>query len=131
VLGQPDLRQNGANMVLGAELSAPSGVAIDARDGQIHIYISDSRNNRVLVWPDIRSYQIGNPPALVLGQPGPRYSKPMGIGAKGFNAPLGLTVDPATGNLFVADFGNNRVLRFPAPFSNPTRAEPAAGRGRG
>ncbi len=126
VLGQPDLRQNGVNMVLGAELSAPSGVATDSRDGEIHIYISDTRNNRVLAWEDIRSYQIGNPPALVLGQPGPRYSKPMGIGAKGFNTPLGLAVDSATGNLYVADFGNSRVLRFPAPFANPTRAEPDA-----
>ena len=126
VLGQPDLWQNGVNMVLGAELSGPSGVAIDAREGQIRIYISDTRNNRVLAWQDIRSYQIGNPPALVLGQPGPKYSKAMGIGAKGFNAPLGLAVDATTGDLFVADFGNSRVLRFPAPFANPTRAEPDA-----
>ncbi len=126
VLGQPDLRQNGVNMVLGTELFAPSGIAIDARGGQVHIYICDTRNSRVLAWGDVRSYQIGNPPDLVLGQPGPRYSKPMGIGAKGFNAPLGLAVDAGTGNLFVADSGNHRVLRFPAPFSNPTRAEPDA-----
>ena len=30
-----------------------------------------------------------------------------------------------TGNLYVADFGNNRVLRFPSPFEN-SRAEPDA-----
>jgi len=126
VLGQPDMRQNGINMVLGVEFNSPSGVAIDARAGQVHIYISDTRNSRVLAWQDARSYQIGDPPTLVLGQPGPQYSKPLGIGLKGFNTPLGLAVDPVTGNLFVADFGDNRVLRFPSPFANLTRAEPDA-----
>jgi len=126
VLGQPDLRQNGINMVLGVEFNSPFGVAIDARGGQVHIYVSDTGNSRVLAWQDARSYQIGDPPTLVLGQPGPQYSKPLGIGTKGFNTPLGLAVDAATGNLFVADFGDNRVLRFPSPFSNLTRAEPDA-----
>lgn len=126
VLGQPDLRQNGVNMVQGVELFAPSGVTVDTRDGPVYLYIADTRNSRVLAWRDARSYQMGDPPTLTLGQPGPQYSNPMGIGAKGFNAPLGLAVDPTTGNLYVADFGNNRVLRFPAPFANPTRVEPDA-----
>ena len=126
VLGQPDLRLNGTNMVQGVELNSPSGIALDARDGQTHIYISDTRNSRILAWADVSSYQIGDPPALVLGQPGPQYTNPLGIGVKGLTAPLGLTVDPGTGNLYVADFGDNRVVRFPAPFANPTRIEPDA-----
>ena len=126
VLGQADLNQNGVNMVLGTELSSPAGVAVDVRGGQTHIYISDTANSRVLGWPDTRSFQIGALPTIVLGQPGPQYSKPMGIGTKGFRSPRGLAVDPTTGNLYVADTGNNRVLRFPAPFSNATRAEPDA-----
>lgn len=126
VLGQPNLRQNGVNMILGGELNQPSGVAIDARGGQLHLYVADTRNSRVMAWQDVGSYQTGDPPALVLGQPGPQYSKPLGIGNKGFNTPLGIAVDPTTGNLFVADFGNNRVLRFPSPFANLTRVEPDA-----
>jgi uncharacterized protein (TIGR03437 family) len=126
VLGQPDLRQNGTNMVAGVELHNPNGLALDSRDGQIHLYISDTMNSRVLAWQDVASYGLGDPPALVLGQPGPQYTRPLGIGAKGFNAPLGLAVDPRTGDLFVADFGNNRILRFPAPFANLTRVEPDA-----
>ena len=126
VLGQPDLRQDGVNLVQGVELYSPSGVAVDSRNGQVHVYISDTFNSRVLAWRDAQAYQIGDPPALVLGQPGPQYSKPYGIGSKGFNGPLGMAVDPTTGNLYVADTGNNRVLRFPAPFSNPSRAEPDA-----
>jgi hypothetical protein len=96
VLGQPDLHQNSVNMVLGVELNAPSGIAIDGRGGQVHVYVSDTRNSRVLAWQDARSYQIGDPPSLVLGQPGPQYSRPLGIGLKGFNAPLGLAVDAGT-----------------------------------
>lgn len=124
VLGQLDLRHNGVNLVQGIELNAPGGIAIDNRNGQARIYISDTVNSRVLAWSNITSYQAGDPPALVLGQPGPQFSTPLGIGTKGFNSPLGLAVDPATGNLYVADYNDNRVLRFPAPFNNPTRIEP-------
>lgn len=126
VLGQVDLLGNGLNMVQGTELYAPSGIAVDARGGQTHLYISDRNNSRVLAWADAGSYQVGNPPALVLGQPGPQYSIPLGIGSEGFSSPMGMAVDPSTGNLYVADFGNNRVLRFPAPFTNPARVEPDA-----
>lgn len=126
VLGQLDFRQNGVNMVQGLELNGPLGVALDLRGGPVHVYIADTNNSRVLAWSDLRSYQIGDAPALVLGQPGPQYSAPLGIGVKGFNLPASLAVDPKTGNLYVADYGNNRVLRFPNPFSNPSRVEPDA-----
>ena len=126
VLGQPDLRQNGVNLVQGVELSQPSGMALDARGGQTHLYIADTRNSRVLAWADMASYQMGDAPGLVLGQPGPQYSSPLGIGVKGLNAPVGLAVDPLSGNLYVADFSNNRVVRFPSPFANPGRIEPDA-----
>jgi uncharacterized protein (TIGR03437 family) len=126
VLGQSDLRLNGTNRVQGNELFAPSGLALDAGAGQVHLYVSDTRNSRVLAWQDVRSYRVGDPPALILGQPNPQQSTPMGIGAKGFNAPLGLAVDPSNGNLYTVDYGNNRVLRYRAPFANPGRIEPDA-----
>ena len=126
VLGQTDLRQNGLNLVQGIELNQPFGIALDTRNSQTHVYISDTRNARVLAWADVASYQIGDAPALVLGQPGPQYSAAQGIGAKGFSLPLGLAVNPLTGDLYVADFGNNRVVRFLSPFANPARIEPDA-----
>jgi uncharacterized protein (TIGR03437 family) len=125
-LGQRDLRNNGLNMVEGLELTEPSGIALDARGGQLRIYISDSGNHRVLAWQDVNSYQNGDPPALVLGQPGRQSSAPFGIGVKGFNTPLGMAVHPATGDLYVADQANSRVLRFPDPFLNLSRVEPDA-----
>src|SRR5947209_7469356 len=124
VLGQPDLRHNGVNLVRGVELRSPFGITLDARTGPVHVYVADTLNSRVLAWVDLASYQIGDPPSVVLGQPGPDSSVPLGIGAKGLNAPSGLTVDPASGDLYVADTGNNRVARFPDPFNNPTRIEP-------
>jgi uncharacterized protein (TIGR03437 family) len=126
VLGQVGFQQNGLNMVQGVELSDPESVALDFRNGQLHVYVSDTRNNRILGWQDARSYQNGDAPALVLAQPGRQFSAPLGIGVKGLNSPLGLAVDPTTGNLYVADYNDNRVVRFPNPFANPSRVEPDA-----
>jgi uncharacterized protein (TIGR03437 family) len=126
VLGQPDLRQNGANIVQGIGMNAPLGTAIDVRGGQAHLYIADTENSRVLAWQDVRSYQMGDPPAIILGQPGPQYSIPLGTGATGLYEPVGLAAAPGTGDLYVADYSNNRVVRFPSPFDNPQRVEPDA-----
>lgn len=113
-------------MVRGVGFHTPAGIALDVRGGQLHVYVCDSGNSRVLAWPDAASYQIGDPPALVLGQPGPGYSGAYGIGGKGLNTPLAAAVDPNTGDLYVADAGSSRIVRFPSPFANPTRIEPDA-----
>src|ERR1035441_767173 len=106
-LGQVDFQKNSVNMAQGLEFYAPTGVALDSRGGQLHLYVADSYNARVLAWPDVNSYRMGDAPALVLGQAGPQYTRPLGIGTKGFsgppNGPAGLAVDPTTGNLYVAD----------------------------
>jgi uncharacterized protein (TIGR03437 family) len=124
VLGQADLRQNGLNGVQGSELASPSAVALDARGGVLHLYVADTGNNRVLGWRDANSYQAGAKADLVLGQANLSVSVPLGIGNGGLNAPLGVAVQPSTGNVFVADTDNHRVLRFPSPFDNPDRVEP-------
>jgi uncharacterized protein (TIGR03437 family) len=132
VLGQPDLHQQGINTVQATSLNGPGGVALDVRGGKVRLYIADTGNSRVLAWPDAHSYGIGDPPAVILGQPGPAYSNPQGIGNRGFGFnPLaglgaaGLAVDPTTGDLYVADSANNRVLRFRDPFAN-SKAQPDA-----
>lgn len=126
VLGQHDLRQSGSNMIQGGSANTPLGIAIDVRGGEAHLYVSDTGNARILAWRDIRSYEIGEAPALVLGQPDPQHFAPLGIGPRGLAEPVGLAVAPSTGDLYVADHGNNRILRFPAPFDNPGRIEPDA-----
>src|ERR1700674_3617753 len=90
VLGQPDLRQRGINILQNVSLSGPGAIVLDRRGLETHLYVADTVNSRVLAWEDVQSYQIGDPPSLVLGQPGPNYSSPLGIGVKGFTSPQGL-----------------------------------------
>ena len=119
VLGQPDLRQNGLNQVQGNGFNSPSALCLFASGIGTHIYISDTDNSRVLGWNDVNSYQTGDPPGIILGQSGPAYWLPLGIGVQGLQLPTGVAVDPATGNVYVADSGNNRIARFADPFLNP------------
>lgn len=122
-LGQPDLRQNGVNIVDAGALSSPQALTVDSAG---HLYVADTFNHRVLAWSSAVAFQTGDQATLVLGQPTPRNSGQLGIGTKGFSFPLDMAVDPVSGNLFVADFGNSRILRFPKPFANPSRVEPDA-----
>lgn len=126
VLGQTGFQFNGLNIVQGVELYGPTNVALDSRNGQTHIYIADSGNSRVLAWADVASYQVGDAPTLVLGQPGLQFSNILGIGQQGFSGLTGLAVDPLTGNLYVADTADNRILRFLSPFANLNRVQPDA-----
>ena len=122
-LGQPDLRQNGVNIVGPGTLNSPQAVAVD---GSGHLYVADTLNNRILGWENVASFQNGAAATVVLGQPNFKQTAPDGIGAKGLISPIGVAVDPMTGNLFVADPGNNRVVRFPHPFASPANVEPDA-----
>ncbi len=122
-LGQPDLQQNGLNMVEASSLNAPQAVAVDSSG---HLYVADTGNNRVLGWDNEASFQNGAAATLVLGQQNFQQTIPDEIGTKGLDAPTSVTVDPTTGDLYVADTGNNRVVRFAQPFANPTNVEPDA-----
>jgi uncharacterized protein (TIGR03437 family) len=137
VLGQNDFLQNAPNLVEGRELStlntistalgpAPGagGIVVDAGAAPPHVYIADTGNNRVLGWQDLRSLREGVRADIAIGQPdlattvanyGASASDNRPASAANLNHPSGLALD-ASGNLYVADTGNNRVLRFPRPF---------------
>src|ERR1035437_6396135 len=125
-IGQPKLEAIPStlnpNLVEGREFFNPTGVALDTSVTPPRIYVADTGNNRILAWKDAVGFTNGKAADLVIGQlPGDFYSK----GAKGpgtslstgFNAPTGLAVDQ--GDLYVADSGNNRILRFKKPFATP------------
>jgi uncharacterized protein (TIGR03437 family) len=127
-IGQPRLEaipsNTNPNLVEGRELYNPTGIALDTSVTPPRIYVADTGNNRVLAWKDAVGFTNGKPADLVIGQlPGDFYS----TGAKGpgttlstgFNAPTGLAVDQTQGDLYVADSGNNRILRFRKPFGTP------------
>jgi hypothetical protein len=97
-------------------LSGPQDVAIDnsgtGSDGTV--YIADSGHNQVVALDE-----SGNPVASfgtngridgAASEPGSEDALPSPF--TGFANPDGLAVDPATGNLFVADQFNNRVWIF-------------------
>lgn len=113
------------NWIEGRELYNPSGVAIDNSGNAPAIYITDTRNNRIMGW---RSAQAapGAPADIILGQNNQYQTIAGGPGTGstlGLNAPTGIAVDPL-GNVYVADSNNNRILRYPTPFANATTQTP-------
>lgn len=119
-VGQPQLfPESGAvNRVEGREFYDPQGIAFDTTASPAIVYVADLRNNRVLAWKNSIGFSNGAPADLVIGQPDQFSAGVLGPGTlypTGLAAPTGLTVD-GQGNLYVADSGNNRILRFPKPF---------------
>jgi uncharacterized protein (TIGR03437 family) len=138
VLGQDLLTLNAPNLTEGREFDFVSstvnqgdaGLAVDLSSNPPHLYVADTYNNRILGYNDLRNLQPGQKADIVIGQPDFQQilvnyptNNAQQPNASGLNAPTGLTVDPS-GNLYVADTGNGRVLRFPAPFSNYTAGTP-------
>ncbi len=88
-----------------AQLNAPQGVAVDSSG---NVYISDTGNARV------RKVSSAGAISTVAGN-GNAGNAGDGSAATGaqLNLPVGLAVDSA-GNLFIADYGNNRVRKVAA-----------------
>lgn len=109
------------NLVEGRELYFPSAVAVDTSTSPPILYVADRGNNRVLAWRNAAAFQNGAPADAVIGQRDRFLTSPAGPGSglsTGLSLPMALAVD-ATGNLYVADAGNNRILRFPRPLAQP------------
>jgi len=129
VAGQLGMDFNAVNLIEGKELfltgalGARAGLAIDTKSAPPRLYIADTYNNRVLGFLDARKVKTGDRADLVIGQSDPYrsginypYSDATLLGDLGLFLPTGVVVD-SNGDLFVADSGNARVLRFPRPFN--------------
>ena len=107
-------------------LCSPGGAVIDAFD---HLYLADSSNNRVLEYDSpLTTDTVAD---RVLGQLGSFTSNTCnngGISDGSLCFPAGLTRDRA-GDLFVADYTNNRTLVYADPLYLDTRADRVFGQG--
>lgn len=94
------------NVATGAALNGPSGVAVDTNG---NLYIADTQNNRirkVTVSTGVITTVAGN------GTAGYSGDDTLAAGAE-LNGPGGVAVD-ASGNLYIADFQNNRIRKVTA-----------------
>jgi uncharacterized protein (TIGR03437 family) len=131
VLGQDLIIQGAPNLVEGKEFnfgvnSSDTGLAVDLNSNPPHLYVADTYNHRILGYKDLRNLKTGGKADIVIGQPDFQQvlinyptNDSTKTDASGLFLPTGLVVDPQ-GNLYVADRGNGRVLRFPTPFENYT-----------
>jgi uncharacterized protein (TIGR03437 family) len=83
------------------------------------LYVADTSNHRILAWRNANGFTKGDRATLAIGQPDlltTRVGGPGTVFSTGLNSPTSVAVD-SSGNLYVADSGNNRILRFPRPFA--------------
>jgi sugar lactone lactonase YvrE len=124
VIGQADFNSSYANQGGGAgaaTLDNPFALAVDTSH---NLYVSDTGNNRVLVFgnPFAQSAPASGLAAMaVFGQGGDFFATTAndgGVSADSLSAPGGLALDSG-GNLFVDDTGNSRILEYftPIPLS--------------
>ncbi len=125
IVGQTALQQFGLltatapNLVEGREFNGPQALALDTTAATPVLYVADTGNNRVLGWKDATAFTKGNFADKVIGQRDFLSTSAKGPGSDlstGLTAPDALAVDKH-GNLYVMDAGNNRILRYPAPFA--------------
>lgn len=82
-------------------------------------------NNRVLIFNNLRTLQMGASASVVVGQPDFGKADP-GLSEKSFNRPVGISTDGQ--RLAVADWGSNRVLIFNRiPTANDAAADVVVG----
>lgn len=105
------------NLPDGRGLYHPLGIAVDPASG--FVYVSDTRNNRVLGFENYLALGTGKGASLVIGQADfdTTFATTLAGRPDSLNHPAGLAVD-TQGNLYVADIGNHRVVRYPNPVQN-------------
>lgn len=110
VIGQSDFTSNSDGTSVN-KTNLPSSIAFDNTG---NLWAADSLNNRVLEFTS--PFSTGQSASLVIGQE--QFTGNLaGIANNSLNTPYGITFD-RSGDLWVADGNNARVLEYKPPFSN-------------
>ncbi len=120
VLGQGSFSTN-ASGTSASTMGSPAATAVDELG---NLYVSDTYNCRVLEF--LPPYTDGEAAQVVIGKPDANTSCGGPASATNLGHTAGLAFDQA-GNLWVADSGNNRVLRFKPPFKTGKAANLVVG----
>lgn len=110
VLGQANFTSRGA-ATTNSGLSEPHLIVFDASG---NLWVTDTGNNRVLEFRP--PFANGMAASLVIGQPD-FVSSGVATTGSSLDFPTGIAFDNS-GNLWVADLGNGRVLEFKPAFAN-------------
>jgi sugar lactone lactonase YvrE len=113
VFGQDDFSENGDGTSSSA-LSNPTAVTVDSRG---ILWVADTGNNRVVGFQGAATDDNGASADYVLGQLDFTFST-ASTTQSGLNNPTGVAVD-TSGNLYVVDQGNSRILKFSSPNTAP------------
>lgn len=111
VLGKSNFASSTPSTASATNISFSRGIFFDDASGRL--FVSDTGNNRVLRFSSTAAAMSGASADAVFGQPDATSSTANngGLSASSMSSPDGICVDFA-GRLWVADFANNRVLRF-------------------
>jgi sugar lactone lactonase YvrE len=126
VLGQAGFTTGAINQGGAAGAGTMSGPSATAVDSAGNLYVADSGNCRVLKFAT--PFSNGMSATLVLGQSNFTGTCVPGVAATAASlGSLGGLAFDSSGNLWVADSGNSRVLEYTTPFSNGMAAALAIG----
>jgi len=121
VIGQPNLAST-VNSTTTNGLNFPTSARFDSTG---NLWVADAGNNRIVEYK--APFSTGMNASLVIGQTN-FTSDAAAATQPGLNSPGGLAFD-STGNLWVADTNNNRVLEYDFPFSDGVQASVVLGQG--
>ncbi|MBE7506310.1 MAG: hypothetical protein HS101_08510 [Planctomycetia bacterium] len=120
VIGQPNFTSGDSNQggtPAANTINRASGCALDAAG---NLYVCDEFNNRVLLY--LAPLQNGQVAARVYGQPSftTDTANNGGVSATSLSTPVSVCVDPVSGNMYIADSVNMRILEFTNPLTDST-----------
>ncbi|MFA7288504.1 MAG: GDSL-type esterase/lipase family protein, partial [Melioribacteraceae bacterium] len=126
VLGQPDF-------VTKASTTTKNGTGTTRfvwGDSKGRIYTVQENNNRILIFNDAANKANGADADGVLGQADfESKANPTPPTASSYNVPRAMYIDEERGNIWVADYSNNRILRYDVSSQGGTFVEVTAPNG--